>query len=362
MEYHKYLKYKTKYLQLKMKIERETNNEDNNIIVPARSPLQQMRLHTYENEQTGGFTFLTGYYAFFCNSKHFPNYKDGDEAPTFSEIQKRLSYKGYSLKLFTDRFAKKQGTKLNLVISRFSDSQISDKKIQDFIEKIDEDNSRNDKSSVIPRVALMLILGIVGYPIYKVLWYATGSKGGKIDKLWDEFEEWMDENDNKAAIAERTKRHEEYIRKFKEKYLTEIILVTRDLVGNRLPEITNVAKNKKEIINNSILDNFLNKELRNLNKESLNIICDAEEDYIKLKKQSVELQELAFRSSSPDHYRQKDVVDMKIKLLGELKETDNYKTIKHNVDSYNRDNKIDCCVIIDINFSSKNIFLKKYSI
>jgi hypothetical protein len=125
MEYNKYLKYKTKYLQLKYKIKSEAkssqnieeNTEDSKIIIHTRSPLQQMRLKTSENEQTGGLTFKTGYYAYFCNYYDLPYKYNGTISS--DDIINILGFQGYSLKLFTARtfgkLGKAQGEKMNLV-------------------------------------------------------------------------------------------------------------------------------------------------------------------------------------------------------------------------------------------------------
>jgi hypothetical protein len=150
MEYQKYLKYKSKYLQLKYKIENEAISfqtiEDNNTIIPAHSSLQQMRLDTFENEQEGGFTLTTGYYAFFCNSKNFMDYKKDSVAPKISDIKKRLDFKAYSYKLYTARaldlkigkIGKKQGEKFNLVISD-TPSDVFKRYLQEI--EMSEDNS-----------------------------------------------------------------------------------------------------------------------------------------------------------------------------------------------------------------------------
>jgi len=172
-EYHKYLKYKTKYLQLKQKIERRENNKDSNMIMPALSPLQQMRINTYENEQEGGFTLTTGYYAFFCNSKLFTDFKVGNPAPKLSDINTKLGYKAYSFKLFTKRtldlgklgtIGNKQGKKLNLVIP----TSITES-LNRYLQKVDVmDYSETDKKSFMERWALragMLMKGVtLGIP------------------------------------------------------------------------------------------------------------------------------------------------------------------------------------------------------
>ena len=357
MEYHKYLKYKSKYLQLKYKIEseakssRDENNEDSNIIVHARSPLRQ-NPPTYENEQTGGFTFKSGYYAFFCNSNHF-KYEENGNAPSLSEINKTLSYKGYSLKLFTDRyFGKKQGTKYNLVISNSQSNNIY-KKIQEFLNNNDEDYPDKPRKY---NVDMKLITGIVGYPLFTVLWCITGSK----INLFKKYEAWKKREEAIEGIAIQMEKEQNIDKKFKEKYFTEIIIVTQN-INNKLPLITNVNNNTKtEIINNDSLNEFLNKELINLNNSSFKTILDAETDFGQLTKEKESL-ESKYQLTEEGKYR-KNMCIRELKILSDLMVTPEYTTMKKNVDKYNKENIIDCCIIIKVNSGLKNTFLKKYQL
>ena len=82
-----------------------------------------IRTRRNKYEQNGGFTFLSGYYAFFCNSKVAEQlrYTHNSEAPILDEINTLLGFKAYSLKLFTkDPYRKTQGEKLHMVIPPWS--------------------------------------------------------------------------------------------------------------------------------------------------------------------------------------------------------------------------------------------------
>jgi hypothetical protein len=353
MEYHKYLKYKTKYLQLKQKIKREENNENSNMILYTGSPLQHMRLQTYENEQEGGFTFKTGFYAFFCKSSNFEGYKKNSDAPTLSEIRTLLGYKGYSFKLFTERtlnirianFGKKEGTKFNLVTPTIFDSKTPNFIDEDRIDtetKLSEISDSDESLNLSIGLAVMLGL-IITMPIglaYRLFQAAkhivffiimVGSIG--------QFNPWDKYKTFKEKMAGLSKK-EKLISYFK----TIFILAEQQKPNGYNYQI--IEKNKiddvyLDIINNVIVKNFLIESIKHLSTKSFFNIPDAYND-LQNKVEPMESSGITFTEIE----------------LNEIKKSN--KLIKDKVDRYNEDNKIDCCIIIEINVG-KNKFLERYN-
>jgi hypothetical protein len=419
MEYQKYLKYKSKYLQLKYKIEneakssqnREENNEDNNIIVHTRSPLQQMRINTYENEQEGGLTFLTGYYAIFCNSNNLKYIKSGDKAPTWSEIRTSLSHKGYSFKLFTARtvgkLGKAQGTKFNLITPTFFDS-----KTPNFIDE-DKIDTKPQISEIKPieksremnfaEIAILAILFGIPYEATKAVGFILRCviltvTLFKVDP-WDVYKNWQREkqdaeNKNFIILKEIRKlqntvwngfdKYEYLLNQYKEKfpdiynkflkylderkeqlityYKTIFILVDQPIpIKTKVPTIIKVNKDtKEEIIKDDNVDKFLIEALKYLSEKSYFNIPDVEVDLVNKKQLKEEIKK-----------EKKEYTNEYVELCEEIynlnrmdkKDKDVNQDFKKNVDKYNKDNVIDCCIIIDINvIESNNKFLKRYKL
>jgi hypothetical protein len=405
MEYHKYLKYKTKYLQLKQKIERIENNEDSNMIIPALSPLQHMRINTYENEQEGGLTFLTGYYAFFCNSKHFEYINNGN-APNTSDIISRLAFKGYSYKLYTartvGRLGRAQGTKLNLVTPIFTREQAG---AQQFIDNHNEDNTSVSQSlfHLVEGLAYAgvfiltcVTFGVAGVPF---ILYKKWQKKRERDKIAKKRQEYQrkenflkeletilrnyysnkNENIRKAAEIELQKKHpsdfeqykkdkEEEKKKLIKDYHLEFISINQLLI-KPCPKITKVTENNKvitfyEVITSIVgknknvevdknveveVDNFLNEILKELNTKSFRNLQNIENDiinYERIIKSNNNLEVLIN-------------LYFKIEELNRIKNSAEYKKKIIDVNKYNEDNKIDCCIIIDKSVTN-NKFIKLY--
>ena len=428
MEYQKYLKYKSKYLQLKYKIENEAktyqnseeNNGDSNIIVHARSPLRHMRLHTYENEQEGGFTLTTGYYAFFCNSKYFPNYKKNDIMDEkLSDITTKLSYKGYSFKLFTERsikvfgkvFGKTQGNKLNLVISTSLNASI--KRYLDEVDGIDPKIKYKKENSLMRDLVVSTgkafhIIGMITLFVPTLLFKFGSAVVGHPDsdkeienwwklrepKLEEQIKKYEDDykslkpeekkkkslNDYKIQRIDKEKEEQQNLVQGQKIYIP-IILPLPDNVT--VPIITNVTKKGEEISFNNVaqdtntqVNTFLEEVLKDLNTKKFfnafkndateNQKKSIEEGIIKLSKEDrwkyrsdhkfkmEKIEEWFAQYNNPLNDDFKDRANLNYAGL-------NTKLFK-NMEEYNKENIIDCCVIIKINSTEKNIFIKRYKL
>jgi hypothetical protein len=110
-----------------MKITKTRNRK----IINLRKSKKQMK-------QTGGFTFLSGIYAFFCPMEVGLNYVKNGEAPRSSELDKILSFRAWSYKIFApSTFGRKiQGDKLNLVVDTSLGHEIT--RFFDKIANVDE--------------------------------------------------------------------------------------------------------------------------------------------------------------------------------------------------------------------------------
>ena len=395
MEYHKYLKYKTKYLQLKQKIERGENNEDNNIIVPVRSPLQQMRIDTYENQQEGGFTFLTGYYAFFCNSKHFNDYKENTDSKfSRDDIYNLLNFKGYSLKIFTGRkLTKAQGTKMHLVVPRNPLitwlKKISQKAYIDFLNFLDEKDFKNYSdlsgdnailtnlyilsNTLFLRDIISVILGITKLAIKCALYIPkliikkfiklvrgpTPKKprelvfSGTLSQLYEYYSEQYNIEKEKAEERVRQRNKEMDLQENLEK--TYINITPLIYLTGQTPESTTPPSTTPPSITpasttpaSTTPPLTLLPELTDLKYENKKFISTGKPD--------IDEQINEFCYNILLGFNQNKFIE----LNGS--EQNQNTEIKKIIDDYNNLNKIDCCVIIDINSFKKNKYLRRYTL
>jgi len=110
-----------------MKITKTRNRK----IINVRKSKKQMKQH-------GGMTFLNGIYAFFCPTDIYLNYVKNGEAPSLSELEKILSFRAWSYKIYApSTFGRKmQGDKLNLVVDKSLGYEIT--RFFDKIDNVDE--------------------------------------------------------------------------------------------------------------------------------------------------------------------------------------------------------------------------------
>lgn len=336
-----------------------------------------IRTRRNKYEQNGGFTFLSGYYAFFCNSKVAEQlqYTHNSEAPILDEINTLLGFKAYSLKLFTkDPYRKTQGEKLHMVIPPFSlvsqivkGSAIVYSALLNILNYLDSKEVK-DFAWIVAKNIGEFLLALIGFafvvaaaavlvPLRFVLSIITigefdlfdvggvSQDGGTVvepKKTQDDTVTPNSEHDEPANSKEMVLNLPVIINIPRENFtipvLTKLKYIkdTDKFDGLTLPNSNEPALEIENISNSNIID---------MSKNNINVKIDMSKNDIDTK---------------IDIFLYKILLTLnRTSLISHSNTTD---SINETAKAYNTENKIDCCIIIKINKFNRNKFIRKYKI